>query len=76
MGLFVKVKIDQARFSTREARELCARSCPVDALRAGETSLEVDPEAEDECILCDLCVNNAPEGAVEILRTYAEFMRS
>ena len=76
MGLFVTVKIDQTKFSTRQARELCARSCPVDALRATETSLEVDAEREDECILCDLCVRSAPEGAVEITRMYAGFMRA
>lgn len=75
MGLFVTVRIDQTKFTTRQARELCTRSCPVDALRATETSIEVDAEREDECILCDLCVRNAPQGAVEIIRTYAEFMR-
>lgn len=74
MALFVKVKVDQTKFTTQQARELCARVCPVDALKATEASLEVDAENEDECILCELCVQNAPAGAVEVIRTYQEFM--
>ncbi len=74
MGLFVQVKIDQGKFSTKQARELCARVCPVDALKATEEALVIDGENEDECILCDLCVQNAPQGAVKIVRTYQEWM--
>jgi Fe-S-cluster-containing hydrogenase component 2 len=75
MGLFVQVKIDQTKFSTKHARELCARVCPVDALKATEAALEVDGENEDECILCNLCVQQAPHGAVEIVRTYEEWVK-
>ncbi len=74
MGLFVQVKIDQSKFSTKQARELCARVCPVDALKATEEALVIDGENEDECILCDLCVRNAPQGAVKIVRTYQDWM--
>ena len=75
MGLFVQVKIDQSKFSTKQARELCARACPVDALKATEEALLIDGENEDECILCDLCIQNAPEGAVKVVRTYQEWMK-
>ena len=75
MGLFVQVKIDQSKFSTRQARELCARVCPVDALKATEEALQIDGENEDECILCDLCIQNAPQGAVKVVRTYQEWMK-
>ncbi len=74
MGLFVRVKIDRSRFTTQQERELCARSCPVDALKATDVGIEVVEENEDECILCDLCVRNAPAGAVEVVRTYADFL--
>jgi Fe-S-cluster-containing hydrogenase component 2 len=74
VALFVKVKIDQTKFTTQQARELCARVCPVDALKVTDAGVEIDPENEDECILCDLCIRNAPEGAVEVVRTYQEFM--
>jgi ferredoxin len=75
MGLFVKVQIDQTKFSTKQARELCARVCPVDALKATEQALVIDGDNEDECILCDLCVQQAPAGAVKVVRTYEEWMQ-
>ncbi len=74
MGLFVKVKIDQSKFTTQQARELCVRSCPVDALKAADGAIEIAEENEDECILCDLCVRSAPEGAVQVIRTYEDYL--
>ena len=74
MGLFVKVKIDQSKFTTQQARELCVRSCPVDAMKATEAGIEVTEENEDECILCDLCIRSAPEGSIQVVRTYQDYM--
>lgn len=39
----------------------CVEVCPVDAFREGENFLVIDPE---ECIDCDLCVDECPETAI------------
>lgn len=74
MGLFIDIQIDQSKFAGLRERELCARVCPVDALKATEASLDVVAENEDECTFCDLCVQNAPAGAVRIVRTYEPWL--
>ncbi|MFO1052749.1 MAG: ferredoxin family protein [Planctomycetota bacterium] len=39
----------------------CVEVCPVDAFRAGENCLVIDPR---ECIDCTLCVSQCPVGAI------------
>lgn len=39
----------------------CVTACPVDAFREGPLGLVIDPE---ECIDCDLCVDECPVGAI------------
>ena len=39
----------------------CVEVCPVDAFREGDNFLVIDP---DECIDCDLCVDECPEDAI------------
>ena len=74
MGLFVEVKIDQSQFPTLEMRKKLAAVCPVDALVATEEGLLVNPENEDECTFCDLCVQMAPPGAIRVVKTYQEYL--
>ena len=74
MGMFIQVQIDQSKFATKTEREMCARACPVDALKAEEDGLFIDPENEDECTFCYLCVQNAPEDAVRVVKSYEEWL--
>lgn len=39
----------------------CVEVCPVDAFREGDNFLVIDP---NECIDCDLCVDECPENAI------------
>lgn len=74
MGLFIEIVIDQSRFASLAERRNCARVCPVDALRAEEDRLYVVAENEDECILCYRCAEQAPPGAVRVVKTYEEWL--
>ncbi len=38
--------------------------CPVDIFRATDAGVEIVRENLDECVLCELCVEAAPEGTV------------
>ena len=74
MGLFVELKIDRSKFASVEEMREVAGVCPVDALVAREDGIAVDPENEDECTFCDLCIRKAPKGAIQVVKTYQDFL--
>ena len=74
MGLFVEIKIDQSKFATREERERLAAVCPVDAFVVEDDRLATNYDNEDECTFCDLCVQKAPAGAIQVAKTYQEWL--
>ena len=71
-GLFIEVRL------TAEAKrdpKLAARLeevCPVSIFAVDAGSVQVVEENLDECVLCDLCSDAAPEGAVRIVKLYEE----
>ena len=68
MGTFIKITFDRDRISPDVGRSLVPL-CPVEIFEwKGE--LGVDPEREDECTLCELCVNAVPRGALTIHKLY------
>ena len=44
--------------------------CPVDIFKAGDSGVEIVVENLDECVLCYLCVDAAPDGAVSVIKLY------
>ncbi|MCH8008367.1 MAG: ferredoxin [Chloroflexi bacterium] len=45
--------------------------CPVNIFEQdGAGKCVVVEENEDECVLCDLCVQAAPEGKVRVIKLY------
>ena len=69
-GTFIDVELtDQARGDGELAQKL-EDMCPVDIFAARGGKLEIVEENLDECVLCELCVNAAPPGAVRVLKLY------
>jgi NAD-dependent dihydropyrimidine dehydrogenase PreA subunit len=69
-GTFVDVELtDEARNSPELARKL-EEVCPVDIYKAQNGHVDVVEENLDECVLCELCVQAAPPGAVRVLKLY------
>lgn len=70
-ALFIAVEVDdQAAADTELARRL-TEACPVDIFaQRPDGSLEIVEENLDECVLCRLCLDTAPEGAVKIVKLY------
>ena len=69
-GLFIDVEVDD---SIRDDADLARRleeACPVDIYAARDGRVEVVEENLDECVLCELCVQAAPPGAVRVLKLY------
>jgi ferredoxin len=69
MGLFIQVWVAQDQISPALGRSLVAL-CPVDIFALDGERLRVQPEQEDECTLCELCLNAAPAGAIVIEKLY------
>jgi NAD-dependent dihydropyrimidine dehydrogenase PreA subunit len=70
-GLFIAVEVsDQAAADTELARRL-TEACPVDIFaQQADGSLEIVEGNLDECVLCRLCLDAAPESAVKIVKLY------
>lgn len=70
-GIFVNLEIDVPRCLSEPSCRECVSSCPVNVFsRADGEPARVIPENEDECILCDLCVDRCPVNAVSLRKLY------
>jgi NAD-dependent dihydropyrimidine dehydrogenase PreA subunit len=71
MSMFVHVEIDPAAAADKELAKKLAEVCPVNifAVAPDGTSIILE-ENEDECVLCDLCVQAAPAGQVRVIKLY------
>jgi NAD-dependent dihydropyrimidine dehydrogenase PreA subunit len=70
VGVFIRVEADEGRFSPTLARTLVAL-CPVDIFALDGERLRVRAEQEDECTLCELCLDAAPVGSIVIYKLYS-----
>ena len=70
-GMFIDVQVDDAVASDRELSRKLVDVCAVDifALKDDGT-LAIVEDNLDECVLCDLCIQAAPEGRVRVLKLY------
>jgi NAD-dependent dihydropyrimidine dehydrogenase PreA subunit len=68
-GLFIDVEVS---VSDPEIAKKLEEVCPVDIFAEKEGAVEVVEENLDECVLCELCVNAAPPGAVRVKKLYDE----
>ena len=69
-GLFIDVKLDAAAAADPALAKKLAEACPVDIFEATATGVRIVEKNLDECVLCDLCVQAAPAGAVKIVKLY------
>jgi NAD-dependent dihydropyrimidine dehydrogenase PreA subunit len=69
VGVFIEVRVEQV--SSEVAGELL-QLCPVNIFKMDEGQLAVIPENEDECTLCELCLDAAPPNAIRIKKLYKD----
>lgn len=70
MGIFIRVKIDQEKCLGAEKSGECVRICPVNIFGVKEGRVLVQEENEDECILCNLCLDKCEASAILIEKLY------
>jgi NAD-dependent dihydropyrimidine dehydrogenase PreA subunit len=69
-GTFIRVDVrDDAQRDPELARKL-EEACPVDIFAARGDGLEIVEENLDECVLCELCLDASPPGAVRVVKLY------
>ena len=69
-GIFIDVEISDG---IRDDAELAAKLeevCPVDIYRDADGRTEVVRENLDECVLCELCLDAAPDGELAVKKLY------
>ena len=69
-GLFIDVKVADAVAKDAGLAKKLEEVCPVSIFRAGDAGVEIVEENLDECTLCDLCIQAAPDGQVQVVKLY------
>ncbi|HEB88669.1 MAG TPA: hypothetical protein ENI85_03780 [Deltaproteobacteria bacterium] len=69
-GEFIDVRVDPKIAKDVELARKLAEICPVGIFVAEEDGIRIDESNLDECVLCDLCVQAAPKGTIEIVKLY------
>jgi NAD-dependent dihydropyrimidine dehydrogenase PreA subunit len=69
-GLFIDVEVSSEARSDAELAKKLEEVCPVDIFAAKDAEVDVVEQNLDECVLCELCVNAAPPGAVRVKKLY------
>jgi NAD-dependent dihydropyrimidine dehydrogenase PreA subunit len=70
--VFIDVEVDATVAGDAELAKKLEEVCPVDIFKADEGGVEIVSSNLDECVLCDLCVDAAPEGAVRVVKLYEQ----
>ena len=69
-GMFIGVEVDEPAASDAAVAQKLASVCPVDIYADGGGHVEIVEENLDECILCRLCLEVGPKGAVRVMKLY------
>lgn len=70
-SLFIRVEIDPQAAKDRDLAKKLVEVCPVNIFATdAEGSAVIVAENEDECVLCELCIQAAPPGAVTVTKLY------
>ena len=70
-SLFIDVEVDDSVARDAELARRLTEVCPVDIFAQNDdATLRIVDENLDECVLCYLCVEAAPEGTVRVIKLY------
>ncbi len=70
-GMFIDVQVDARTAADPDLSAKLVEVCPVGIFDRDEgKALRIVEENLDECVLCDLCIQAAPVGAVRVVKLY------
>jgi NAD-dependent dihydropyrimidine dehydrogenase PreA subunit len=70
--VFIDVEVDAGVAGDAELTRKLEEVCPVDIFEATDSGVKVVEANLDECVLCNLCVDAAPEGSVRVVKLYEQ----
>lgn len=72
MAMFIRVDMAPGVVSDKTLALKLVEVCPVNIFAtSGDGSAIIVEENLDECVLCDLCVQEAPPGGVTVTKLYS-----
>jgi NAD-dependent dihydropyrimidine dehydrogenase PreA subunit len=70
-GTFIAIEVDDASASDVELAARLTEACPVDIFAQDDAGrLEIVQRNLDECVLCRLCLDASPAGAIKVIKLY------
>jgi NAD-dependent dihydropyrimidine dehydrogenase PreA subunit len=69
-AVFIEVDVDDSIAGDAELARKLEEVCPVDIFTAAKGRVETVPGNLDECVLCELCLDAAPDGAIAVKKLY------
>jgi NAD-dependent dihydropyrimidine dehydrogenase PreA subunit len=69
-GIFIDVEVDASVKGDVALAKKLEEVCPVDIYAATESGVEIVERQLDECVLCGLCLDAAPDGTVTVKKLY------
>jgi ferredoxin-like protein FixX len=70
-GIFIAVEVDDQAAADAALASKLTDACPVDIFaQRDDGTLSIVESNLDECVLCGLCLDAAPQGTVSILKLY------
>ena len=69
-GIFINVEVDEKIVDDPQLAAKLTEVCPVDIYADAGGRVDIVEENLDECVLCNLCVDAAPEGTIRIVKLY------
>jgi len=72
-ALFIGIEVDDETARDAETAAKLVDVCPVDIFAQGQDdTLEIVEDNVDECVLCELCLDAAPNGTVKVFKLYED----
>lgn len=69
-GIFIDVEVDESVKGDAELARKLEEVCPVDIYAATPAGVAIVEGQLDECVLCGLCLDAAPDGTVAVKKLY------
>ena len=70
-GIFIDVEVDASVAADPELARKLTEVCPVSIFaQKDDGTMRIEKNNLDECVLCDLCLEAAPDGKLRIVKLY------
>jgi NAD-dependent dihydropyrimidine dehydrogenase PreA subunit len=69
-AVFIEVEVDDSVAEDAELARKLEEVCPVDIFADEDGQVAIVSSNLDECVLCELCLDAAPDGTVRVKKLY------